>query len=93
MSKHSKSPWRRVDHQSMDIVDADGEVVSEVRTYGQSFRQDEPSANANLLASAPEMYEALKGVIEWYDDHSGCYDPDVVVQAARAAVRKANGFA
>lgn len=47
-------------------------------------RPDETLANACLIAAAPEMYEALKKVLE-------VYDPDPAVVPIRKILRKAEG--
>lgn len=45
--------------------------------------------NANLIAAAPELLEALKRIIEW--DDTGCDPSRAVLQAARAIIAKAEG--
>ena len=41
-------------------------LISHVLVRGNSLRQDE--ANARLIAAAPEMYEALRGMLKLIDD-------------------------
>jgi hypothetical protein len=51
---------------------------------------DEAKANANLLVSAPDLYEALKGVIEGIDNF--CVS-EAHFQKGRAALAKAESGA
>ena len=94
MSGHTKGPWL------IDEVEAD---LVEIRSGSQTGRVeiasvqlgyyapigDEQRANARLIAAAPEMLGALKGVIE--------YDDETHFLAARrrlailAAIAKAEG--
>jgi hypothetical protein len=71
------------DHRGPVIADASGENWE---------------ANAHLIAAAPDLYEALAGVVELYVElvnsgDAGFWDPEEVsaIVAARAALRKANG--
>ena len=82
-------------------VAAGGLPICEIYTstaHGQSM--GEQFANARLIAAAPELLEAAKLVLEWYeaeDNHSGtdfyqrmqmCRDSE---DAIRAAIAKATG--
>ena len=49
---------------------------------------DETSVNASLIAAAPDMLEALEGVIRFHA-HSQTNDPSFL--AAKAAILKAKG--
>jgi len=58
------------------------------------MRNGEGKANANLLAAAPELYDALeKAIIYWYNDHFDEEYPYRIEWAdeARAALTKARG--
>ena len=54
----------------------------------------EAEANTNLIAAAPDMYEALKRVVKYFDriiaDTSEKYESAMVLQA-KAAILKAEG--
>lgn len=53
--------------------------------------RDQQKANAQLISAAPEIYEALKIILEYpYSDVSPLDDP-LVMERARAAIRKAEG--
>jgi hypothetical protein len=107
MSKHTPGPWKAVarNYPIADTGDYDGfwEVLTSdpkkpiVQIWGDS---DEDEANASLIAAAPDLLEAAKLVIAWFeaeDDHSKadfyqriemCRTSEA---ALRAAVAKAEG--
>jgi hypothetical protein len=90
--KHTPGPW---------AVDAEGDVVvsdGTVAWVGSANALDAPYTanlpNARLIAAAPEMYEALKAIL----DGSGPYISRVTkivgvdaVEKASAAIAKAEG--
>lgn len=93
--KHTPGPWhigRGADglpiiHTAPDTFSSSGQGVAHVckRTMCQ-----EHTANARLIAAAPEMYEALRALIERSDANDG--DGLLVAfDAARAAIAKAEG--
>ncbi len=68
MSKHTPGPWKAhfngdgMEHEHGDIV-TDEYLIAHVEcSYGPI---GEPEANARLIAAAPQMYEALKGLFAW----------------------------
>jgi hypothetical protein len=94
--KHTPGPWTELDNTG-DIIIADrpGEGMFTIASLeNQSPRGDEKCANARLIAAAPELLEALKGVFAELACHDGarpiCWTCDAVV-AARAAIAKAEG--
>ena len=88
-------PWDGWDGWSVE--DATGAVVCDAHGSQLDGRRE---ANARLIAAAPELLEAAKLVLEWYeaeDNHSGtdfyqrmqmCRDSE---DAIRAAIAKATG--
>lgn len=79
--KFTTGPW---------LANRDGDVFA-----GQDFiccsgrvydRTEEDKANSNLLAAAPELYEALKAALEVHGDGEYSW-----VSGARAALSKALG--
>lgn len=60
---------------------------------GGGRKGDEVTANANLIASAPELYEALRETAECLEHLANKHnsDWDDVLDEARAALRKARG--
>lgn len=62
-----------------------------VRTY---FSGDRDLANAHLIASAPELYEALEMVLKFHNDneaHGDGFLHDHEVQKVESALAKARG--
>lgn len=59
--------------------------------YGDGLTGYPAAENAQLIAAAPDIYEALKIILEYpYGDASPLEDP-LVMERARAAIRKAEG--
>lgn len=76
-----------------DVETVDGKDIATTEAMTQ-----ESLANAALIAAAPDLYEALTGVVDLYVElvnsgDAGFWDPEDVsaIVAARAALRKANG--
>lgn len=53
--------------------------------------------DSNLISAAPELYESLWGLLEWYDDGVATFEPDcppelaTIWKKAKEALAKANG--
>ena len=110
MSKHTPGPWSvgEVSHKKQR-VDIDSRSYDEfmdnqrwtglARTYGCEDYPEKGSeammANARLIAAAPELLEALRGMLALDEEHHqrGHCDDDVCaeVRKARAAIAKAKG--
>ena len=89
-TKHTPGPWRYertngspTTGQHM-IAGGKPGYLAEVRDCGSG----DVSANARLIAAAPELLAALKGVLTLLDAGS-LYEPQAY--AARAAIEKAEG--
>lgn len=81
MSKHNSGPWK-ITHTAINgyrVNDSTGWGVAVV------LKDVNDKANARLIAAAPAMLEALKGVIRVADRATVEFD------AARAAVSAAEG--
>lgn len=70
MEKHTEGPWEvgnliknDFEVRYVEIKGADGLKRIAKATYGQT--DEECAANAHLIAAAPELLEALKGIIAW----------------------------
>lgn len=63
------------------------------RVFGRN--KDEMAANANLIAAAPDLYEALDAMVRAFESNLPDYDededPSIATHLARAALRKARG--
>ena len=79
-TKHTPGPWviGKRDHDVVMVDTASGTAICDV--YGES---DDRPANARLIAAAPDLLAALKGVIAVADRNTVEFD------AARAALAKA----
>ena len=90
MKNHSLGPWTvRRQNQSPTsgewmIAGSNPGYLAEVRDCGSGIVE----ANANLIASAPELYDALKELAQWYQDYTG-----LPACSANAALAKARGEA
>ena len=49
------------------------------------------TANARLIAAAPEMFEALQDILEYSGGAASALDDEYVMDRARAALSKATG--
>jgi len=81
-NKHTPQPWRSNDFSSSvyGYIFGDKQAICRVFLDG-----DECEANARLIAAAPELLEALQGVMYW-DNGKPEWDD------ARAAIAKAVGI-
>jgi hypothetical protein len=84
MSKHTPGPWVQTPWDSTAIFDAKNLQVPIAQTYPADTSQKEAEANARLVAAAPQLLEALEGVIA--DVEKG-YEPDLTLP--RAAIKAA----
>ena len=110
MSKHTPGPWTigKVSHKKqrvdIDSLHADQTVGHQTwrglaRAYGCEDMPAEGTAamlaNARLIAAAPELLEALRGMLALDEEHHqrGHCDDDVCaeVRKALAAIAKATG--
>lgn len=69
MSAHTPGPWTSEytrSGSSLVIQDREGSIIAEVCQWKASVDQsakDEPPLNAKLLASSPELIDALEGLL------------------------------
>jgi len=99
--KHTPGPWRVIiDDDGGPLSGRPGVFASEeldcgivhwdgfIQEYWRSARGDkEIHANAHLIAAAPDMYEALEMMVNFFDDVA----PDCMISKARSALAKAEG--
>ena len=90
MNSYTPGPWVAVggwvEHPDDDVADictCDIELMEQGK-LGRS--SDEITANARLIAAAPEMLEALVDLLGWQT-----FAPDDVVTQAHAAIARARG--
>jgi len=105
--KFTPGPWA-VGYRAYDVTAADGQMkVCDIRGWGYLTGRGSlalsdadglvvQTANANLIASSPDMYDALVGMLAFGEamegrhlvGDEGCFWP---VEQARAAIAKAEG--
>ncbi len=95
MSGHTPGPWR-IDDMSLParkFVRIEPEICQinqkqrRDKYYGLKQLDEETRANANLIAAAPELLEALKNLVNDFDKSVWTTEPMLI--AARAAIAKA----
>ena len=94
--KHTPGPWEVVGSRICTVAnDIERITLAKTEPGGAFAMSEQQEANATLLAAAPAMYEALKGMVSMYDSlnksnkHDGacpCYHCQ-----ARAALAQAEG--
>lgn len=101
---HTPGPWAaRREFSSLCIVDAQGDYIADIHdreTYDENLEVEdesaseaEASANARLIAAAPDMKDAIKDVLHFHDSGGHEGDLDEALRLCRAAIAKARGEA
>lgn len=91
-SKHTPGPWRISRTSGMEIfINHDDDQPNRVPGYFAEVRRftsdnEQVEANAQLIAAAPDLLEALIELADWYKEYTGL--PPI---AANAAIAKATG--
>lgn len=85
--KHTPAPWNICSRDDRNIRNRKGDLIA---ACGTSFKEIE--ANAQLIAAAPELLEALKAMMSELEISVGIGKPvsDAYIQAA-FAIKKADG--
>ena len=93
---HTPGPWKTQTHISLDrleIRDADGRRIA-VCAMDFPMSAKTHDANARLIASAPELLDALKRLCAKFGvDDDGWPRDGTVLREARAVIAKAEGRA
>lgn len=96
MGKYTTGPWTVDESHINGSINAGKRHVALANFYNchdeeMRVTRDQQKANTQLIAAAPDIYEALKIILEYpYGDASPLEDP-LVMERARAAIRKAEG--
>ena len=86
---HSQGPWVI---QGDNIV-VDGFTIGGINIEDAEKRPEEAKANLQLMASAPDMLEALEGVLHHNDAVKEAYKlPNSLVRKIVSALVKAKGY-
>ena len=93
MSKHTPKPWEYMESSIVGPKLDDKETW--LRPVVARFATGVSLANLNLMLAAPELLDALRGMLALDEEHHqrGHCDDDVCteVRKARAAIAKATG--
>ena len=84
-AKHTPGPWK-IDYGYNRSINFIGPCVPD--QYAGSSWLQVTEANARLIAAAPDLLDALKGMLEVFGDEFGMGDSSVC-DDARAAISKA----
>jgi hypothetical protein len=107
-AQHTLGPWTRIagerfkHDRSAGVQGPNGLYIAAALDLNRYDRDDEVEANAALIASAPELLDALQGVLaEPYGcslcdsgtprDPAKGHQPDCPYEIARAAIAKTRG--
>jgi len=88
--KHTPGPWRHDYYGRYDdfIRDGEGNVIAHIGANRSNV--EENTANARLIAAAPQMYEALRAMIA-HRQHDYLDNEIEPYAACVAAIEKAEG--
>lgn len=99
-TKFTPAPWKaeygsvvtdyKPDTKRIHGYGADNDFVCDLNDgeYHEYYSADEQEANTNLIAAAPELYEALDRLVNWIETEYGCTER---VNDAVEAMAKARG--
>lgn len=101
MSKYTPGPWEAEFGETYNVRDAGGGRLAMLTNlkgaYGMGGRRngDEVAANARLIAAAPDLLEALQGLLAKCAADGWWLKADVIreMDATSAAIAKATGEA
>jgi len=89
-TKYTPGPWEQGRNHDQEVFGPDGVRVAHC---GTSFTMDddEMTANAQLVATAPDLLKALKGVVDALEGCSNYLDSYRIrqLEAARAVIARA----
>jgi hypothetical protein len=91
-AQHTQGPWSACDVGDYTDFDGRSRVIlgDDMRIAVVHVSCDETSANADLIAAAPELLEALQAVCDEQDGNEGHASAEAY-DKARAAIAKATG--
>jgi hypothetical protein len=96
--KHTPGPWTHAGRRTQGgrrvqvILSADDATIATTGGWDPHYETEE-TANARLIAAAPEAFAALRLFLDQYGNGMDSHDPErearPEIQAARAAFKKA----
>ena len=97
--KFTSGEWRANECRYGFTIETDEAVVVQSKDQEGRFGAIENGADAHLISAAPDMYEALRGLLRWAEDTrrqriaeedwSNAADVPAQFDTARAALKKA----
>ena len=100
MTTHTPGPWKRNGLTVYALIaDSDRHYRTEnkfsllIQNYRHWCSQEELEANAQLIAAAPDMLEALEAFAEAWEKSHQLEKTDLALRKANDALRKARGEA
>ena len=96
MSKYTPGPWTFHTEPQPNgcptIGTNSGLMVAQIsHSINHSEQRETAISNAQLISAAPDIYEALKIILEYPYGDASPLDDQLVMNQARAAIRKAEG--
>ncbi|MCA6480635.1 MAG: hypothetical protein IM557_08540 [Chitinophagaceae bacterium] len=76
MNKHTPGPW--VVAEEAKIKHPEGTFIAQAQYWPDAY----------LIAAAPDLLDALRVLVDWFDDETRCEAP---LKKAGAAIAKAEG--
>jgi hypothetical protein len=106
MNKHTPAPWKAAHAIAEGSIFSDsgrtrledgGTTLYPICSYNRGWNADEDAANARLIASAPDLLQALLSILEHSREFGDIEDHETMLvriqDKARAAISKATGDA
>lgn len=93
MNKFSIAPWKSAiafDRAYIrNIKDAQGEIIAQIPDWEDGL--EETTANARLMAAAPDLLAACVEALSLFDDYPECYESIGTLERLTAAIARATG--
>ena len=94
MSEHTPGPWRTYNMSKNKILKQwhiqRDDCKHDIALVSLDVAADERESVANLIAAAPELLEALKQFVDYYESMQGHKD-NSVIRNGKAAINRAEG--
>ncbi len=98
-TKYTPGPWKLGKATDSIITDPTPDTRADlIEWYGGDVVAETVGRNdRDLISAAPELYESLWSLLEWYDDGVATFEPDcppelaAIWKKAKEALVKANG--
>jgi hypothetical protein len=75
---------------AVEIESEGGGTVARMSTFSSGLERDQLKALARMMAAAPELLEALKDTVSYFESEAGTGDEEAI-QKYRALIARAEG--